>query len=429
MSRIPSLLDADLKGKIVLVRMDHNVVKKGKIKDPMRIEATIPTLVHIYKKGGMPILMSHVGRPYDKITRKIQISELEAVDAIVDYLSQKLELKGLIPDLKAEDSYGISNLKPMQAAVKSLKEGACDFIYLPNTRWFKGEEAGDESSDAFAKALSEYADVYVNDAFGSWQPHASTYNITKYLPSYAGLLMQKELSNLDKIFEPKPPLVAVVAGSKFDTKIGALSALIELSDHLVLGGVIYNAYLAAKYGIKISGLTEADVPAAQKFLEDSGENIARIVELPYVVECDSMKERTEDNWDVFNIHDMADWPKEEEIGYVLDVAPESFDLPEIKQVFSQAGSIFVNAVMGYSTLFPEGSMAMYRLIDENAMAQKLYGGGDTIQDFGTYLPGIFARAKNDPKYYFFTGGGAILTSIEQRSPLGMKPVQALIKED
>lgn len=429
MSRIPSLLDADLKGKIVLVRMDHNVVKKGKTKDPMRIDATIPTLLHIYKKGGMPILMSHVGRPFDKITKKIQITELEAVDAIVEYLSQKLELQGLIPDLKAEDSYGISDLKPLQAAVASLKDGSCDFIYLPNTRWFKGEEGGDESSDAFAKALAEYADVYVNDAFGSWQPHASTYNVTKFLPSYAGLLMQKELSNLDKVFEPKRPFVAVVAGSKFDTKIGARSALIELSDHLVLGGVIYNAYLSAKYGIKITGLTAEDVQAAQKFIDDSGENISKVVELPYVVECDSMKERTDDNWDVFNIHDMADWAKEEEIGYVLDVAPESFDLPEIQQVFSQAGSIFVNAVMGYSALFPEGTMAMYRLIDENAMAQKLFGGGDTIQDFGALLPGIFAMAKNDPKYYFFTGGGAILTSIEQRSPFGMKPVQALIKED
>lgn len=429
MSSIPSLLDADLKGKIVLVRMDHNVVKKGKIKDPMRIEATIPTLLHIYKKGGMPILMSHVGRPYDKSSKKIQITEFEAVDAIVNYISQKLELKGLIPDLKAEDSYGISDLTPLKDAVKSLKDGACDFIYLPNTRWFKGEESKDEASDALAKALAEYADVYVNDAFGSWQPHASTYNITKFLPSYAGLLMQKELSNLDKVFEPKRPLVAVVAGSKFDTKIGALSALIDLADHLVLGGVIYNAYLSAKYGIKITGLTEEDVLAAQKFIDDSGENINKIVELPYIVECDSMKERSDDNWDVYNISDLKDWADDQEIGYVLDVAPESFDLPEIQKIFSQAGSIFVNAVMGYSALFPEGTMAMYRLIDENIMAQKLFGGGDTIQDFGTFLPGIFAKAQNDPKYYFFTGGGAILTAIENRSPLGMKPVQALINKD
>jgi phosphoglycerate kinase len=428
MNKIPSMLNADLRGKIVLVRMDHNVVKKGRIKDPTRIDATIPTLLHIFKQGGLPILMSHVGRPYDKKTGKITISELESVEAIVEYLSQKLELKGVIPALKAEDSYGISDLSPLKAAVESLKSGERDFVYLPNTRWFKGEESKDEGSEAFAQALAEYAEIYINDAFGSWQPHASTYHITQYLPSYAGLLMQKELSNLDKIFEPRRPLLAVVAGSKFDTKIGPLSALIEIADHLVLGGVIYNAYLSAKYGFKISGVGEDDVAMAQRFIADSGENIAKIVELPFIVQCDSLDQRTEENWDIYNIEDMGAWAQTEEIGYVLDVAPESFELPEVIKIFNAAGTIFVNAVMGYSTLFPEGSMKMYELIDANALAQKLFGGGDTIQDFRTYLPGIFAQAQKDPRYYFFTGGGAILAAIQNRSPLGMKPVQALIKE-
>ena len=80
-----------------------------------------------------------------------------------------------------------------------------DFVYLPNTRWFKGEEAKDESTDVMAKSLAQFADVYINDAFGSWQAHCSTYTIANYLPSYAGLLMQKEISNLQKIFEPKHP--------------------------------------------------------------------------------------------------------------------------------------------------------------------------------------------------------------------------------
>jgi len=428
MTMIPSMMDADLKGKIVLVRMDHNVVKKAKIKDPMRIEATIPTLLHIFKKGGLPILMSHVGRPYDKQTGKITISELEAVDPIVDYLNQKLALKGLIPALAAGDSYGITDLSPLADAVTKLKKGEYDYIYLPNTRWFKGEEAKDESADKFAGQLASFADLYINDAFGSWQPHASTYHITKCLPSYAGLLMLKELSNLNKVFEPKRPLLAVVAGSKFDTKIGPLSALIEIADHLVLGGVLYNAYLAAKYGFKISGLTEEDVAMAAKFITDSGENIDKIVELPYIVQCDSIEERKEDNWDIYKIEDMGDWATQSEIGYILDAAEESFRLQQVQDVFKQAGTIFVNAVMGYTTLFPEGTMAMYRLIDENHSAVKLFGGGDTIQDYKTYLPGLFASAQNDPKYYFFTGGGAILDAIQSRSAYGMKPVQALIKE-
>jgi phosphoglycerate kinase len=428
MSYIPSMLDADLQAKVVLVRMDHNVVKKGKIKDPMRIDATIPTLVHIFKKGGLPILMSHVGRPYDKSTGKINISELESVEPIVDYISKKLQLKGIIPSLNPEGNSGISALEPLAVSIAALKNGECDFVYLPNTRWFKGEEAKDESADVFAKNLAGYADIYINDAFGSWQAHASTYHISQYLPSYAGLLMQKEISNLDQVLEPVRPLVAVVAGSKFDTKIGPLAALLNIADHLVLGGVIYNAYLAAKYGLNISGLTEDDVAAARKFIDDSGENISKIVEIPSVVLCNSIQERTEDNWDAYRISDLKDWDQSEEIGYILDADPDVFELDEIKQVFNGAGTIFVNAVMGYTALFPEGTMAMYRLIDANSKAVKLFGGGDTIQDFGTYLPGVFAQAQNNPRYYFFTGGGAILSAIENRSATGMKPIQALIKE-
>jgi phosphoglycerate kinase len=240
--------------------------------------------------------------------------------------------------------------------------------------------------------------------------------------------MQKEISNLDQVLEPVRPLVAVVAGSKFDTKIGPLAALLNIADHLVLGGVIYNAYLAAKYGLNISGLTEDDVAAARKFIDDSGENISKIVEIPSVVLCNSIQERTEDNWDAYRISDLKDWDQSEDIGYILDADPDVFELDEIKQVFNGAGTIFVNAVMGYTALFPEGTMAMYRLIDANPKAVKLFGGGDTIQDFGTYLPGVFAQAQNNPRYYFFTGGGAILSAIENRSATGMKPIQALIKE-
>lgn len=428
MSYIPGMMEADLFGKVVLVRLDHNVVKKGKIKDPMRIDATIPTLLHIFKKGGLPVLMSHVGRPYDKTTGQINISELEGVEPIVEYLSQKLQLRGLIPELKASDGFGIAELGPLGESIARLKHGECDFVYLPNTRWFKGEEAKDERADVFAKNLAGYADVYINDAFGSWQPHASTYHITKYLPSFAGLLMQKEIASLDKVFAPKRPLVAVVAGSKFDTKIGPLAALLEIADHLVLGGVIYNAYLAAKYDINVSGLSQEDVDAARKFIEDSQENIHKIVELPSVVLCQSLQERNDDNWDAYQISDLKDWDQSEPIGYILDADPDVFKMPEIKQIFNGAGTIFVNAVMGFTTLFPEGSMAMYSLIDENIKAVKLFGGGDTIQDFGTYLPGTFALAQNNPQYYFFTGGGAILSAIENRSATGMKPVQALIKE-
>ncbi|NLO43558.1 MAG: phosphoglycerate kinase [Candidatus Cloacimonetes bacterium] len=421
------MLDADLNAKVVLIRFDHNVVKKGKIKDPMRIDATIPTLLHVFKKGGLPILMTHVGRPLDKATKTINISDNDSVLAIVNYLNQKLQLKGCAVELKAGDEYGITDLSPLAEAVESLKNGKCDYLYLPNTRWFKGEEAKDENADIFAKALASYADIYINDAFGSWQPHASTFHIAKYLPAYAGLLMEKEIVNLEKVFSPQQPLVAVVAGSKFDTKIGPLSALIKGAKTLVLGGVIYNAYLAAKYGLNITGIGEDDIAAAQRFIDESKNDIAKVLELPYLVVSQSIEERKEGSWEVKHISELRAMDNSKPMGYILDAAPESFCDETVVKCFSEAGSFFVNAVMGFSTLFPEGSMAMYSLIDQNKDAVKLFGGGDTIQDFRTYLPGIFAQAQNDEKYYFFTGGGAVLTSIESGSAQGMKPVQALIK--
>ncbi|HOM79444.1 MAG TPA: phosphoglycerate kinase [Candidatus Cloacimonas acidaminovorans] len=423
MSKIANMLDADLKGKVCLVRMDHNVVKNGIIKDTMRIDATIPTLLHIYKKGGLPVLMTHIGRPFDKKTGSINISEGDSVLPIVQYLENKFQLQGLIPDCKAESKIGITDLAPIGIAIEALKKGAADFVYLPNTRWFKGEEAKDESADIFAQSLANYADVYINDAFGSWQAHSSTYNIAKFLPSYAGLLMQKEIANLNKVFEPQRPFLAIVAGAKFDTKIGPLSSLIKIADKLILGGVIYNAYLCSKYKIQIEGVTKEDIEFANKFIIDSKDYLDKIVELPIIVENEGIEKRQ--GTKELEVQTLKPGTK---LNYVLDASAENFTREEIKKVFQEAGTIFVNAVMGYTALYPEGSMAMYSLIDQCPKAIKLFGGGDTIQDFKEYLPGIFAKAQNDQSYYFFTGGGAILDAIQQGSPYGMKPVQMLIQE-
>lgn len=420
---LPSFMNADLQGKIVLVRVDHNVVKKGKVKDSMRIDATIPTILHIYRKGGRPILMTHVGRPYDKKTGNYTLSPDEDVAAIVKYLEYKLSLKIEVPVLPQTEKDGITDLSKLMEYVARFKKGEFQMMYLPNTRWFNGEESKDQAAETLADELSRLADVYINDAFGSWQPHVSTYHIAKLLPSYAGLLMEKEIKHLEQVFEPRKPLVSVVAGSKFDTKIGPLTALLRMSDHLVLGGVLYNAYLAAKYDITIAGLGEDDVNLARKFITESKGFLDRIVELPFIVESDSFEAVTAGSTRTHKVTDLTPGMK---LNFVLDAGVESFQDEEVKAVFAAAGTVFVNAVMGYTTLFLAGTKAMYSLIDANKTALKLFGGGDTIQDFKDLLPGIWMKASNDQNYYFFTGGGAILDAIEQGSPYGMKPVQALL---
>ena len=162
-----------------------------------------------------------------------------------------------------------------------------------------------------------------------------------------------------------------------------------------------------------------------QFVKDAGEYASRIVELPAIVESDSLETKEEGS---YRTRWLKDLKAGEELNYVLDAAPGSFEDTAVRQIFINAATIFINAVMGLTPLFGEGSAAMYALIGENEKAQKLFGGGDTIQDFGILLPELFARAQKDESYYFFTGGGAVLDAIKQGSPYGMKPVADLIKE-
>ncbi|MCF7794313.1 MAG: phosphoglycerate kinase [Candidatus Cloacimonetes bacterium] len=418
MARIPSVKEVDLKGKKVLIRIDHNVVKKGKIKDTYRIDASLPTIKFVLKKGGKPILMSHVGRPKNKNTGEIIVSEATSVKPIVEYLNKKI---GKTFKVALNDKPDFKD----KTAIEKLKEGEIDGVYLPNTRWFAGEEAKDEKAEGFAKELADLADVFVNDAFGSWQPHASTFLVTKYLPSFAGLLMIKEIDNLAKVLDAKRPFVAVVAGSKFDTKIGPLTALLTKADHLIIGGVIYNAYLCAKYDIRIEGISEEDIQSAQSFIDSTREFSHKILEIPLVLESDILEKNDHGKT---RIRKIADFQPGMKLNYILDAAPQAFETEEIKKIFADAETFFVNAVMGFTPNFSAGSKALYSLINENRKANKLFGGGDTLQDFKLLLPQIHSAALDDDKYYFFTGGGTILKAIQEGTAFGLEPVKALIEK-
>lgn len=421
---LPRIQDADLKGKRVLIRVDHNVVKKGSIKDPTRIEATFGTLFNVISKGGKPILMTHVGRPRDKKTGDINMSPDSAVDPIVDYLKQKLYVDFEIPQFP-DDPKGYAGMyDSIKPALERLDNGAIDGIYLPNTRWFRGEEASDDLRDQLAGEFASIADVFVNDAFGSWQPHASTAFVPRKLPSFAGRLMQKELGNLDRIYIPEKPLLAVVAGSKFDTKIDTLKALLETADKLVLGGVMYNAYLCAKYGFKIKGIDDSEVESAKKFVQMVDARPGKLIEPPYIVESDTLDGKFENKYRTFSINDLD---KGSELGYVLDVSEESFEDSQVKLAFSQARTIFVNAVMGMTPHFGEGTAALNRTIAANDKAMKLFGGGDTVRELKNLSPEVYIKSQNDSKYYLFTGGGAVLKAIQEGSALGLGPVKALIE--
>ena len=425
--RLKLMQEADIRNKVVLLRVDHNVVKKGKIKDPYRIEATIGTLYGIIEMGGRPVLMTHVSRPKDKKTGRIVCRESESVLPVVNYLEQRLPVRIHVPEFPIDPEKGILHIdKSINQEVQKLKDGEIGMIYLPNTRWFAGEQSDGPERDLFTEELAGLADVFVNDAFGLWQPHVSTYDIAKKLPAFAGCLLQKEIINLHRVLSPKRPFVGIIAGSKYDTKIGPLKAMYKRADYLVMGGLIYNAYLAAKYGVRIAGVSDEDRALAMELVEMDKKN-HKIIEMSHVVESDSMDERDPKHIRVLTLDELK---TQERTGYILDINPASFEDQTVREIIgSSAKTIFVNAVMGFMPLFFEGSEALYRLIASNESALKMFGGGDTLQELKNLCPGIYLKGRDDPEhYYYFTGGGSVLTAIEQGSPYKLKPVEVLMRD-
>jgi len=421
--RLRLVQQADMEGKVVLVRVDHNVVKKGKIKSPYRIDASLGTLYVIVEKGGRPILMTHVGRPRDKKTGKIVCREDESVAAIVAYLERKLPIKIHAQRFPIDSEKGILHIdSSVTQYISDLKKGDIGMIYLPNSRWFQGEESSGPERGALADELASMADIFVNDAFGSWRAHASTYDVATRLPSFAGTLLQKELLNLNKVFNPQKPFVAVVAGAKYDTKIGPLKVLYDKVDHLILGGVMYNAFLSAKYDTQIAGVSEEDRSLAMDLVELDRKN-EKILEMGWLVESETLEGRIEGQHRSIELEELK---KGKEVGYILDIDPRSFEDQRVRDIMGSARTIFVNAVMGFMPLFFEGSEALYRLIGLNDAALKLFAGGDTLQELMNLCPGMYLAGLDAPDTYYFTGGGTVLTAIEQGSPYHLKPVEVLL---
>jgi phosphoglycerate kinase len=295
-------------------------------------------------------------------------------------------------------------------------------IYLPNIRWFEGEETKGPERDTFAAWLAGLADVYVNDAFSSWRAHGSTYDVAKHLPSYAGFQLQEELLNLHRILEPPRPFLGIIAGAKLDTKIGPLSALYRLADHVILGGLLYNVFLAAKYDVMFRGVSEEDKAKAMPLVElDAKEK--KILEMPFIVESETMEGKSDGRYRTISV---ADFKPGHAFQYILDVDPKSYDEAGISETVKTSKSIFLNAVMGLTPQFSEGTRSLYQLIGENGGAHKMFAGGDTLQELRTLCPGQYMAGEAGADYYYFTGGGSVLTAIETGDPYGRKPIKALM---
>lgn len=382
--KLRTLDGIDLRGKYVLLRDDFNVqIVDGKITEGFRIERSQPTIEFLRNAGARVAICSHLGRP--KGVRDMKYS----LRGVAEYM--KLPL---IDD--ALDKSFMAN----------MHDG--DVVLLENVRFYAGEEANDAE---FARMLADGFDLFVNDAFAvSHRAHASTVGVTKFLPSYAGLLLQSEIENLTNVMEkPTHPVLSIVAGSKVSTKIGVLRALARLSDVLIVGGALgttFNFALGAPVG---NSLYEPDMADnARDIMKYAAENNCRLL-VPLDKGVGPVFEpnapRTDKDLDNILPGDV-----------IIDGGPKTAarDIDEI----GRAATVIWNGTVGMAEWMPTwsfGSFAIARAIAENTRAGKLksiVGGGDTVA-------ALDACGVMDDITYVSTGGGAFLEFIEGRELPGI----------
>lgn len=392
--KLRTLEQADLSGKRVLIRLDLNVpMSNGAIQDDTRIQAALPTLKHCIQAGAKLIVMTHLGRPKGAVVENLRTDII--AEALSDALGQAVS--------KVDHCIGES----VEHAAQSLEAG--DVLMLENTRFFPGEKANDPE---FSKALASLADLYVNDAFGAaHRAHASTEGVTKHLPSYAGLLMTKEVEVLSKVLEsPAKPVCLLVGGAKIDTKIGILERFLDIADYFLIGGALANTFLAAEgFDVGTSLYQEDKIEVAQKFLL-TAENKREFVYLPLdVVVADKIS------------NDAA----------ALDVKPEGVELgmkildigaltvETFKKCIAEAGTIIWNGPMGLYEFAPfeNGTKEIVKAVAESD-AETIVGGGDSIDALKKYGYG------EKDFSHISTGGGAMLELLEGKELPALEALKA-----
>jgi phosphoglycerate kinase len=388
-----TIRDVDVQGKRVLVRVDFNVpIENGKVLDDWRLRATLPTIRYLTERGAKVILLSHLGRPKGK--RDEQFSLRPVAQRLSELLGQPVQF--------ADDCVG----EVAEQTVAQLQAG--EVLLLENLRFHAGEEAND---DSFAQQLARLGDVFVNDAFGAaHRAHASVHAITKFLPSYAGLLMEREVTHLSRLLEaPEKPFVAVLGGAKVSDKIGVIRNLLTKVDALLIGGAMAFTFLKAQGYETGKSLVEADkLDLANALLGEAKEKGVELV-LPVdvvVAESDAEDATTQ-------VVPITAIPADK-AGY--DIGPETANL--FAERIRTAKTVFWNGPMGRfeRTPFKAGTKAI-----AEALAQC---SGTTVVGGGETAAAAFEFGIADKVTHVSTGGGAALELLEGRELPGI----AVLKE-
>lgn len=382
-----SISDAAVAGKRVLVRVDFNVpMQNGAITDDTRIHAALPTIRDLLDRGAAVILATHLGRPKGKPDPKYSVALITA--RLSELLDRRVETVSSVAGPDAE------------SAAKQLESG--QVLLLENTRFEPGEETNDP---ALAAALARLADVFVNDAFGAaHRAHASTVGVAGLLPSYAGLLLQREEAMLSRLLDnPERPFVAILGGAKVSDKLGVIGHLLGRVDALLLGGGMANTVLLAQGHEIGSSLTEPDRVADARILVDKARE--RGVEILLPTDVVVARRLDAEAGAAVSVDEI---PRHQS---VFDIGPDT--IRRFCGQISQAKTIFWNGPMGVfeQPAFAEGTMAIARCVAA-AGAFSVVGGGDSVA-------AIEASGIADAIDHISTGGGASLEFLEGRSLPGI----------
>ena len=387
-----TIRDVDPSGKKVFVRVDFNVpLEGGGVADDTRIRAALPTIQHLQRRGAALALCSHLGRPKGPDPK---LSLRPVALRLAELLGRDVPL---LPDCVGPG---------VREAVTKLRAG--DVVLLENVRFHAEEEKNDP---AFARELATGYDLYVNDAFGAaHRAHASTEGVAKFLPAYAGLLLEKELLALGGLLSaPNRPFLAIIGGAKVSTKIDVLRALLARVDALAIGGGMANTFLLAT-GHKIGrSLAEPDRADEARVILDDAKAQGKRVLLPEDVLCapavDDAGARAaavKDAGDVAD--DLA----------IVDIGPRTIE--RYADEIRRAKTIFWNGPLGVFEIpaFATGTKRVAELLASSG-ATTIVGGGESVQ-------AVEELGLADKMTHVSTGGGASLELIEGKALPGVAAI-------
>ena len=383
--------ETNLNQKKVLLRLDLNVpLDNGKITDTTRIDKILPTINFLLKNEAKIIILSHVGRPKGKVVSELSLKPI--CEDLKNKLNENIRLISKnIKEINSNDLFNEQDEK---------------IVTLENLRFYEEEEKND---NGFAKHLASLADIYVNDAFScSHRAHASIFEITKFIPSYAGLQLNLEIDALTKITsEIQRPITCIIGGSKISSKINIIKNLIAKFDNIIIVGGMANNILRYK-GYEIGKSIQED--NCDKIIEEifslSKKENCKIIYPEDVAVGKNLDGSAK-------IKELNNVSREE---LILDIGPKT--IKAINSLIEESSTILWNGPAGYfeNSNFAKGSLEIAKKIIEKNKSNTIYsvaGGGDTV----SLLNGIGAINSFN---FVSTAGGAFLEYLEGKELPGIK---------